>query len=364
MNTFYNVSTNGNRYLYSGKELYKYLIQLHPELQYKEITDIELIPSIIDTTDLLYSYFGIKNHTITNNIIVPTADYLDSKTIQYELFDKFMPYSVITDMEHIDNDYEKLANIYNSLYIVEEYTYGGLNSKILNNYNDYKLFRLRLKVKNYNGKIRISEKINVTKNFSQQIVLFKDGYFPISKTNQDIDSLIYKGNYYPNTLTKNENIQTYIIVKELADYCIANKILGVVSFDFMSDGSKVYLSEINPHKTASNIMLSFMYNHFSPYKIVELEYESINNNSIENFVDKDTINPDCKWSINYIYDYDIDSVELINYVDVPLHIDNYFINGTKDTIYFIDTFGSNNNNNHKNILVKICLGDDVQYDTD
>ena len=132
MNTFYNVSTNGNRYLFSGKELYKQIVQLYPDLKYKEITDTELIPSVIDVTDFLYDYFGIKNHTTTNNIIVSASEYLDSKTLQYVLFGKFMPYSIITDMEHIDTDVKKLFNIYDSLYIVEEYTYGGLNSTILN----------------------------------------------------------------------------------------------------------------------------------------------------------------------------------------------------------------------------------------
>lgn len=368
MNTFYNVSTNGNRYLFSGKELYKQIVQLYPDLKYKEITDAELIPSVIDVTDFLYDYFGIKNHTTTNNIIVSASEYLDSKTLQYVLFGKFMPYSIITDMEHIDTDVKKLFNIYDSLYIVEEYTYGGLNSTILNNYNDYKLFRLKLKVKNYNKKIRISEKINVVKNFSQQIVVFKDGYLPISKTNQCIDNLIYKGNFYPNTLSDCENKQTDIIVKELAEYCITNKILGIVSFDFMSDGTYVYLSEINPHKTASNIMLSFMYNHFSPYQITELEYDAINSVSIDKFIYKDVINPDCKWSINYIYNYDlndIDNIKLINWTEAPLYIHNYFMTGQKYTIYFIDKFGSNNNiKNQKDILVKICLGDDVKYDTD
>lgn len=338
---FYNYVNHGNRYKYSGKILYNYLKKENEDLIYKDISSINNLD--IRDEDYIYYYFECNNKSLSNHVIGrdPKANKYFNKIQQYIDFKEFFPDSNIIDSSNILKTCLDMLKTSNKLYVTLDKGYGGVNSFIVNKYNIYDVYNI---IKNNNTSARVTPYLNITKNISVHLILFKDGYIITNKTNQYIyKNVKFRGNFYPNNLTDDENIYVDMIIVSIADKLIRSNILGIIGLDLMiTDDNKVYLSEINPHKMGSSVCINMMSELEWNIPIPILEYYSCSGLSIDNVKLKINDHNKIKWSLLYLYNTEqiSNKYNIINSEDMFEYMKNTYNNRTSSTVYFKDNYNS------------------------
>jgi len=336
---FYNYVNHGNRYKYSGKVLYNYLKKENKDLVYKDISNVDNLN--VKDEDYMYYYFEYNNKPLSSHIIGrdPKANKYFDKIQQYIDFKEFFPDSIIIDSNNIFKVCIDMLKRNNKLYVTLDKGYGGNSSFIIYKNNIYNTYNI---IKNNNTNARVTPYLNIIKNISVHLILFKDGYIISDKTNQYIyKNVLFRGNFYPNNLTEEENKYSDEIITNIANKLISMNILGIIGLDLMiTDDDKIYLSEINPHKMGSSTSINMMSKLEWNTPIPILEYYACSNLSINDIKLKINDINKIKWSILYLYNTEkiSNKYTIINSEDMFEYIRDTYYNKNNHTVYFKDNY--------------------------
>ena len=338
---FYNYVNHGNRYKYSGKILYNYLKKENEDLIYKDISSINNLD--IKDEDYVYYYFEYNNKPLSSHIIGrdPKANKYFDKISQYNDFKEFFPESIIIDSYNNLKVCIDMIKRNNKLYVTLDKGYGGNSSFIIDKHNIYDTYNI---IKNNNTKARVTPYLNIVKNISVHLILFKDGYIITNKTNQYIyKNVQFRGNFYPNNLTEEENKYIDMIIVSIADKLIKMNILGIIGLDLMiTDDNKVYLAEINPHKMGSSACINMLSELEWNIPIPILEYYACSGLSINDIKLKVNDINKIKWSLLYLYNTEniSNKYNIINSEDMFDYMKDTYNNRNNHTVYFKDNYNS------------------------
>lgn len=368
MNTFYNIAPNGHRFSFPGEILYNFIkYNYDNELKLETITDTGNDFSkynINDETDYVYYNYDYKDNKLSNHITGRDnkfTKYTD-KSYQYKKFSKVYFPGEWCDSSTFLTTLRRWFNKYDELYITMNYGYSGLFSYVIKK-TDSKIIKdifSNLVNDKINLKAKISRRINKDKiDFSQNIILFKDGYLHLDNSGMFIHNDVNSyGNYFPIKFTIEQKQKINKIVAYIANQLVDEGVLGVVGFDMMMDGEDIYVSEMNPNKTLSNIIFSLISLRTFKIPIPVLEYFACSGESINNLKDKyllqHTENDNYYCHLKYVTDYkNIDNIieyKLVNNRSNILDIIMKNCDKKKNTdIYYYDTF------NNKRIVINLRI---------
>ena len=336
---FYNYVNHGNRYKRAGEVLYNYLRNNYTDLMYKDVDNIDNLN--IKDEDYVYYYFECNNKPLSDHIIGrdPKANKYFNKIQQYLDFKEYFPESIVIDSDNVlRTSFDMLKN-HDKVYVTLDKGYGGVGSFIIDKHNICSIYNV---IKKINTTARITPYLNITKNISVHLILFKDGYIITNKTNQYIyKDVLFRGNFYPNNLTDAEDELTHKFIISIADKLRKSNILGIIGLDLMiTDDNKIYLAEINPHKMGSSVCVSMLSELQWSIPISVLEYYACSGLSINDIKLKVNAENNIKWSLLYLYNTENINKrhEIINTNYMFSYMLDTSYNKCNHTVYFKDNY--------------------------